>query len=163
MYKRRKKCCVVIRLPEFESSRERSRGWGWGIEGVILSSSASAAVCISILHLCVHVAGWLDAGGCWRQLALQQGSENLVFANSLQPLSSSLKFTSSSPSQQQPSRHPGNGPARLEIDWRMQFKVFFFFFFHGIPRHTQTHRPYRFNQSNENFFLFICSRRTHAG
>ena len=125
--------------------------------------------CISILRLYFYYIkspgccySWM--GGCWRQLAWQQGSENLVFANSLQS-GSSLKihsffffflFSPFSPS----AGNDGLFPDRLEID--MADAIYSFpRKFHTAAAAaaaaaekelTQTHRPYRFNQSNEISF-----------
>ena len=121
--------------------------------------------CISILRLYFYYIkspgccySWM--GGCWRQLAWQQGSENLVFANSLQS-GSSLKihsffffflFSPFSPS----AGNDGLFPDRLEIDWRMQFTVF-----HGNSTLQQQQRRSshkhidHIDSINQTKFLFI--------
>jgi hypothetical protein len=137
LYKRRKKCCVVIRLPEL--NRPGSGGGGLG------TRRSYSLVCIR-RRLHQHIAlvctrRWL--AGCWRMLeaiGFAARKRKPCFRQFPTTRSSSLKFTSSS-QQQQPSRHPGNGPARLEIDWRMQFTAFYFFSsmeFHDTHTNTST-------------------------
>jgi hypothetical protein len=101
-------------------------------------------------------------------LAWQQGSENLVFANSLQS-GSSLKihfffffffflFSPFSPS----AGNDGLSPDRLEIDWRMQFTVF-----HGNSTLQQQQQQRRsthkhidhIDSINQTKFLFIEKKK----